>query len=207
MKCITNSYTSLGEPSLQPQYATNPSFTRTSEYHMGIYIKGVTFRRQEVIRVLLYRQTNAIIDVKLGNSNADTYRFEQMVTLLDCRDKMIKDKHGKHCQEKRKHFSLFVLSADGMLRREALAIIQDFSWLMVAKMDEPILHLRGWITDWIKITIVRSYSCMIRRTRLPNFLQELDQDWDQHWALGWHNKFRSIMTLRAHLQTICFRQC
>ena len=41
--------------------------------------------------------------------------------------------------------SPFVLSADGMLVKEALGILVNVIRLMAAKMDEPISHMRGWI--------------------------------------------------------------
>ena len=42
------------------------------------------------------QHTESIINIKLGNDNADTYNFEPMVELLDWWKKTKKDKHGKH---------------------------------------------------------------------------------------------------------------
>ena len=42
------------------------------------------------------RQTNTIIDVKLGNTDADTYRFEPMVTIVAWWEKIKKDKDGNN---------------------------------------------------------------------------------------------------------------
>ena len=50
-----------------------------------------------MIRVLWDRQVDAIIDVKLGDADANTYNYEPMTALLSSRDKIKKDKHGKHC--------------------------------------------------------------------------------------------------------------
>ena len=70
-------------------------------------------RGDVIIRGLWDRQTDAIINVKLGDSDTDTYKFEPMETLLDFWEKINKDKHGKHCHDKWKHFlySLFLLVA------------------------------------------------------------------------------------------------
>ena len=46
-----------------------------------------------------------------------------MAELLGRWETIKKDKHGNHCSDQRKHFSLFVLSVDGMLGREALTIL------------------------------------------------------------------------------------
>ena len=63
------------------------------------------------------QQDEAIIDVKIGDSDADSYRYEPMSALLDWWDKIKKDKHGKHFHDQQKHFSLFVLFVNGMLGR------------------------------------------------------------------------------------------
>ena len=49
MKCVTNSYTSLDEPSLLPAYAANPSSTRAAADQRGGYARGVIDWRQDVV--------------------------------------------------------------------------------------------------------------------------------------------------------------
>ena len=52
-------------------------------------------------------QVYAIINVKLGDADADTYKNETMTSLLERWENIKKDKHGKHCHNQRKKFSLF----------------------------------------------------------------------------------------------------
>ena len=59
-------------------------------------------------------------------------------------------------------FSLFVISIDGMIGREALAVLAKLSRTMAEKMDEPILHVRGWINGQMKTAVEISYSRIIR---------------------------------------------
>ena len=40
-------------------------------------------------------------------------------------------------------FSLFYISVNDMLGKEALFLLTSLSQPIVAKMDEPILHMRG----------------------------------------------------------------
>ena len=57
-------------------------------------------------------------------------------------------------------FSFFVLSADGMILKEALVILANLSWLMEAKREEPILHVWGWVNGRIEIVVALFYwSC------------------------------------------------
>ena len=50
-----------------------------------------------------------------------------MDKLLAFWEKVNKDKYGKHCHEQRKYFSLFVLSVDGMIGKEALVVLTNLS--------------------------------------------------------------------------------
>ena len=44
-------------------------------------------------------QVDAIIDVKLGDNDADTYKYLPMESLLARWEKIKKNKHGKHCYD------------------------------------------------------------------------------------------------------------
>ena len=46
-------------------------------------------------------------------------------------------------------FSLFVLSVDGMIRKDALVVLMTLNQLMVRKLEEPISYVRGWINGRI----------------------------------------------------------
>ena len=66
-----------------------------------------------MIQGLWYRQADAIIDVKLGESDTDSYKYEPMAAILDWWETIKKDKHGKHYHNQRKLFlRLFFLSAE-----------------------------------------------------------------------------------------------
>ena len=81
-------------------------------------------------------------------------------------------------------FCLFVISDNGMLGREALVVIANLSRLMAEKMDEQILHVRGWVRYWISITLAISYSWIIHRDRLPSPLWYRETHWDLASGLG-----------------------
>ena len=141
-------------------------------------------RGDVLIRGLWESQTDAIIDVRFGDLDADTYKHKPMDKLLARWEKRKKDKHGKHCHEQQRYFSPFVLSVDEMLGKEALVVLASLSRIMAAKMDEPILHVRGWINGRIAIAVVRSYSCMIYGDRLPSSLRDWELDWNPGSGLG-----------------------
>ena len=58
-----------------------------------------------MIQGLWDRQVDAIIDVKLRDADADTYKYEPMESLLARWEKLKKDKHGNHYHNQRICFS------------------------------------------------------------------------------------------------------
>ena len=58
-------------------------------------------------------------------------------------------------------FSPFIISVDGMMVNEAQVVLDTLSRLMDAKMEETILHVKGWVNDRITIVVARFYSWML----------------------------------------------
>ena len=78
----------------------------------------------------------------------------------------------------------FVIYIFGMLGREYLVVLSNFSQLVAAKIDKLILYGWGWINDWIVIMVARSSSRMICGDRLPSPLWDQDPDWYPESGLG-----------------------
>ena len=95
-----------------------------------------------MIRVLWYQQVKAIIDVKLGDSDTNSYKYEPMAALMSRWETIKKDKHGEHCNDQRKHFQPFVISVDIILGREALVVIAQLSQVMADKRDKLLPQVR-----------------------------------------------------------------
>ena len=64
-------------------------------------------RGDVIIRCLLDLQINAVIDVKLGDADADTYKYDPMASLLARWEKIKKDKNGQHFHNQRKYPPVF----------------------------------------------------------------------------------------------------
>ena len=86
-----------------------------------------------MIGCLWDRQVESIVDVKLGDSGADSYKYKPMTALLARWETTNKYKNGKQCHDQRKHFSPFVISVDGMLGRESLVVLAQLSQTMAEK--------------------------------------------------------------------------
>ena len=64
-----------------------------------------------------------------------------------------------------------------MMGKEALVVITKLSQLMVAKMDKPILHIKGWNNERIEIAVIWFYSQAIRGAQAPSPFQTQDINW------------------------------
>ena len=121
-------------------------------------------------------QIEAIIDVRFGDDDAETWKPEARDDLLARWEKIKKDKHGQHYNNQGKHFSPFVLSVDGMMGKEAQVVIATLIQLMSAKMDELISQVKGWVNDRIEIAVVRSYYQVLRGAQVPSPLRTREPD-------------------------------
>ena len=92
---------------------------------------GLDTRGDVLIWGLWESQTDAIIGVRFGDSDADTYRKDPMDKLLDYKDKEQKDKWVSIAMNNRKKYP-FILSVEGMLGKEALIVLKNLSRLMAA---------------------------------------------------------------------------
>ena len=110
-----------------------------------------------MIRDLWDRQVDAIINVRLGDADAETYKYELMQSILSRWENIKKDKHGKNCNDQRKMFLPFVLSVDGILGREALFVLSQLSRFMAEKREAPLSQVQGWVNRRITIAVTRSY--------------------------------------------------
>ena len=92
-------------------YLSQHAFTPASVRAEPLIHQGRTRSEQEIrqgndkdkemwggvmIQVFWDRQVEAIIDIKLGDTAADSYKYEPMAALLDQWETIKKYKHGKH---------------------------------------------------------------------------------------------------------------
>ena len=77
-----------------------------------------------------------------------------------------------------------MLSVYGVPITEAQVLLVTLSRLVATKMEEPILHVKSWVTVQIIIVVVKSYSWILRGDRVPSPLRTLNSDWGLGFVLG-----------------------
>ena len=72
-------------------------------------------------------QTEAIIDVRFGYADADSWKPVRMDKFLSGWEKLKKEEHGQSCYDQGRYFSPFVLSLNGMVGIKALVVLITLS--------------------------------------------------------------------------------
>ena len=88
-----------------------------------------------MIWILWDQQAKSITDVKIGDADAGSYKYESMTALLASSDTIKKDKHINLCHDQRKYFPPFVFSDDGMLEKRSLGALANLGQIKSEKMD------------------------------------------------------------------------
>ena len=78
-----------------------------------------------------------------------------------------KRKYLQACLEQRRHFAPFVVSADGMLGREAEALLKRLSGKLATKWEQPYSQVCGFVRARLSIAIVRATHLCLRGSRVP----------------------------------------
>jgi hypothetical protein len=78
-----------------------------------------------LIRGLWARGTNCIINVRITDVDAALNRSKDPHKVLNTHEREKKKKYLKACLKQRRHFTLFVVSTDGLLGREAKTLLKN----------------------------------------------------------------------------------
>ncbi|CAB9509589.1 expressed unknown protein [Seminavis robusta] len=105
-----------------------------------------------LIRGLWQRGTDGIIDVRVINLDAASHCRKDPDKVLCNGERDKKSKYLDVCLSQRRHFSPFVVSADGLLGAEAEALAKRISaWLAASKVATPLLS-----GVWLPVALYQS---------------------------------------------------
>ena len=81
--------------------------------------------------------TGCVMDVRITDTSAKSYRKKDPRKVLATQEKEKKDKHLRKCLERRKHFTPLVFSVDGMAGREAKKAMKHLASMLAEKWERP----------------------------------------------------------------------
>mmetsp|Transcript_13619 Transcript_13619/g.19848 ORF Transcript_13619/g.19848 Transcript_13619/m.19848 type:complete len:155 (-) Transcript_13619:31-495(-) len=120
------------------------------------------------IRGLWQRQTDCIIDVRITDSDAKSYRNRTIANHLKAQEAEKKKKYHFLCQENRKNFSPFVATVDGVLGREAKMVLKQIARALATKWSCPHSQAQNYVNTMISVAIVRATHRCLRGSRVPS---------------------------------------
>ena len=123
-------------------------------------------RGDVLIRGVFQSNTDCVVDVRISNTDAPSYRNRKPEKVLESQEKEKKAKYAEPCFRQRRTFTPFVVSTDGLLGREAKNLLKRISLLLVEKWQKPYSVVAGIVRSRISIAIIRATNRCIRGSRI-----------------------------------------
>jgi hypothetical protein len=113
------------------------------------------------------RGTDCIVDVRVTDTDAKSYRHRDPAKVLITQEKEKKRKYLEACLEQRRHFIPFVCSTDGLLGQEASTFAKRLAAKLATKWQGTYLQVCGYVKARLSIAIVRATHLCLRGSRIP----------------------------------------
>ncbi|CAB9523169.1 expressed unknown protein [Seminavis robusta] len=125
------------------------------------------------------------IDVRVINLDAASHCRKDPDKVLRNGERDKKRKYLDACLSQRRHFTPFVVSADGLLGTEAEALAKRISALLAAKWERPYSVVRGNVNARLSLDILRARHLCMRGSRVPAGTMSYRRSlWDADGALA-----------------------
>jgi hypothetical protein len=113
-----------------------------------------------LFRGLWKSQHETIVDIRVTDTDANAYKHQN------------------------RSFVPFVVSADGLIGREAKNVLQFIALRLTAKWEQPYYVVRGFVNARINLAILRATNICIRGSRLPASKMSKRVQWLDGAGLG-----------------------
>ena len=138
-----------------------------------------------LIRGLWQKGTDGIIDVRVVNLDAASHSRKNPHKVLRAGEREKKQQYLVSCLAQWRHFTPFVVSADGLLGDEAEALAKRLSSKLAKKLSRPYSVVRGYVNARLSLAIVRTRHLCLRGSRVPAGTMSYRRPiWDDDGALA-----------------------
>jgi hypothetical protein len=120
-----------------------------------------------LIRGLWARGTDCILDVRVTDLDCKSNLSKDPHKVLAQHERAKKKKYLEACTEQRRHFSPFVVSTNGVIGKEAKAVLRRLSALLAEKLDQPYSVACGYVNARMSVAIARATHLCLRGSRVP----------------------------------------
>ena len=108
------------------------------------------------VRVAWEPQTEALFDIRVIDTDAQSYHARTPHDVLSTAEGEKKLKYLQACQDQRATFTPLCVSVDGMLSSEAAFFVKRMSDFLAAKWERPYSVVLGWVRARLSFAILRA---------------------------------------------------
>lgn len=158
------------EPSIYPSRSCAPSTASqqpTSPVRRNLQKTAGDERGDISIRGLWSRGVDCIIDVRVTDTDAKSYKDQDPSKVLANQEREKKRKYLNLLLDQHKHFTPFVVSVDGLIGKEAHTLVKKLAELLAEKTGKPYSQCCNFVRTRISIAIARATHLCLRGTRAP----------------------------------------
>lgn len=146
-------------------------------------------RGDVLIRGLWARGTDCILDIRVTDTDAQSNRSKDPKEVLAQHEQQKKKKYLAACLAQRRHFTPFVVSADGLLGNEAQSVLQNLSARFAEKSGKSYSAVCGFMRAHMSIAIVRATHLCLRGSRIPTSFMSHRPQWEDGAGLNLFRRF------------------
>ena len=101
---------------------------------------------------------DSIIDIRITYPEANSNRNSTVEKVLEKQEKEKKKKYLQPCLERRRHFTPFVTTTDGLMGKEAQKFVARLATRLAEKWRNPYSQVMAYLQGRLFIAILRGTS-------------------------------------------------
>ena len=123
-------------------------------------------RADLAVRGVWERQTEALFDIRVVDTDAQSYTNRSPMEVLGAAEKEKKAKYSTACEERRATFTPFCCSVDGLLGHEAETFLRRLGDCLAVKWEKSYSEVMSWIRARLVFAVLRSSIMCLRGARM-----------------------------------------
>jgi hypothetical protein len=174
----------LKESAIRAEPEINPSASITDSNKTMDATDTNGDRGDLLIRGFWENGMDAIIDVRITDTDAKSYASRDPKKILQSQEKEKKKKYLDRCLLQRRAFTPFVVSVDGLIGYEASNLLKQLSKRLADKWHKTYSVTCGIVRSRISIACVRASHQCLRGSRIPFRTMSRQIQWDDGAGAG-----------------------
>ena len=118
------------------------------------------------VRGVWQPQTVALFDVRVVDTDAQSYLSRSVDTILSSAEQEKKRKYSEAVEARRASFTPFVMSVDGFLGREAAHFLKRLADHLSSRWSKPYSEVMRWLRARLLFATIRATNLCLRGSRV-----------------------------------------